>query len=155
MTIKIRNVKTDRCTELLGVIHTYIYGSFTPSAMGGHKYFITFINDYSHYGFVKFIHEKSESLESFKAKVELQQGRNIKVAHYDRGSAYYGRYDKTGCNPGPIAKYLKECGIDAQYTMPSTPQHNGITEMRNCMLLDMVRCMLFNSSLPEFLWVKL
>ena len=36
--------------------------------------------------------------------------------------------------------------------MPSTPQHNGIVERRNCTFLDMVRCMLVNSLLPEFLW---
>ena len=52
--------KVDRCTELLGVTHTYICGSFTPPAMGGHKYFIMFINDYSHYSFVE--NEKSYTL---------------------------------------------------------------------------------------------
>ena len=36
--------------------------------------------------------------------------------------------------------------------MFGTPQHNRIAEMRNHTLLDMVRCMLVNSSLPEFLW---
>ena len=36
--------------------------------------------------------------------------------------------------------------------MPSTPQQNEIAERRNCTLLDMVRCMLVNSSLPMFLW---
>ena len=36
--------------------------------------------------------------------------------------------------------------------MPGTPQQNGIAERRNCTLLDMVRCMLLHSSLPEFLW---
>ena len=71
---KVRNAKIDRCTELLGVIHTDICGSFTIPSMGGHKYFIMFIDDYSSYGFVEFIYEKFESLEvfkSFKAKVEL------------------------------------------------------------------------------------
>ena len=47
LTTKIRNDKADRCTELLGVIHTNICGSFTHPAMGGHKYFIMFIDDYS------------------------------------------------------------------------------------------------------------
>ena len=59
---------------MLEVIHTYICGLFTPPAMGGHKYFITFIDDHSRYGFVELIHEKSNSLEAFKAfksKVEL------------------------------------------------------------------------------------
>ena len=36
--------------------------------------------------------------------------------------------------------------------MSSTPQQNGIMERRNHTLLDMVRCMLVNSSLLEFLW---
>ena len=86
--------------------------------MGDYKYFITFIDDYSHHGFVELIREKSNSLEAFKAfkaKVELQQGKKIKVVHSNRGDEYYGRYDETGCNPGPFAKYLQECGIDAQY----------------------------------------
>ncbi|XP_060674834.1 uncharacterized protein LOC132804448 [Ziziphus jujuba] len=30
-------------------------------------------------------------------------------------------YDETGWNPGPFIIYLRDCDIDAQYTMPSTP----------------------------------
>ena len=36
--------------------------------------------------------------------------------------------------------------------MLGTPQQNGIAERRNCTLLDMVQCMLVDSSLPELLW---
>ena len=93
-----------------------------------------------------------EAFKAFKEKVKLQEGKKIKVVYSDRSSEYYGRYDETGCNPGPFAKYLLECGIDAQYTMPDTPQQNGIAERRNRTLLNMVRCMLVSSSLPEFLW---
>ena len=70
-TAKVRNAKIDRCTKLHGVIHIDICGPFTPPAMGGHRYFITFIDDYSHYGFVELIHEKFDYLEAFKEKVEL------------------------------------------------------------------------------------
>ena len=82
---KVRNAKIDRCTELLRVIHTNICGTFTPLTMGGYKYFITFINDYSRYGFIELIREKSESLEAFKAfkaKVELQLGKRIKSGSF-------------------------------------------------------------------------
>ena len=154
LTFKVRNAKVDRYIELLGVIHTYIFWPFTPAAIGGHKCFITLIDDYSSYGFIELIHENSDSLEAFKAfeaKFELQQGKNIKVVHFDRGGEYYGRYDEMGCKPGPFVKYLQECGIDAQYTMPGTPPHNGIAERRNHTLLNMVRCVLVNSSLLEFL----
>ena len=116
LTTKVRNAKIDRCTELFGVIHTNICGLFTHLAMGGYKYFITFIDDYSRYGFFELIREKSESLEAFKAfkaEVELQQGKRIKVVHSDKGGEYYGRYDETRCNLGPFERYLQECGIDA------------------------------------------
>ena len=81
MIARVRNAKVDRCTKLIGVIHTDICGPFTDLAMGGHKYFITFIDDYSCYGFVKLIREKSNSLKAFKAfkaKVQLQQGKRSK-----------------------------------------------------------------------------
>ena len=109
LTAKVRNAKIDRSTELLGVIHIDICGLFTPLAMGGYKYFITFIDDYSSCSFVELIREKFESLEafkSFKAKVELQQGKGIKVVHFDIGDEYYGRYNETRRNPGPFVRYL-------------------------------------------------
>ena len=100
-----------------------------------------FIDNYSRYGYVELIREKSDSLEAFKAfkvKDELQQGKKIKVVHFDRVGEYYGRYDETRHNLGPFAKYHQECGIDAQHTMLGTPQQNGIAEIRNHTLLDMV-----------------
>ena len=75
LTTKVRNAKIDRCIKLLGVVHIDICGPFTLLAMGDYKYFIMFIDDYSHYGFVKLICENSESFEAFiafKTKVELQ-----------------------------------------------------------------------------------
>ena len=75
LTAEIRNAKAHRCTEFLGVIHTCICGPFTPPTVGGHKYFITFIDDYSRYGFVELICKRFDSwkaLKAFKAKVELQ-----------------------------------------------------------------------------------
>ena len=43
------------------------------------------------------------------------------MVHSNKGSEYYGRFYEIGHNPGPFAKYLQECGIDAQYTMSGTP----------------------------------
>ena len=43
------------------------------------------------------------------------------MVHFDKDGEYYGRYDETGRNTGPFAKYLQECGIDAQCIMLGTP----------------------------------
>ena len=73
--------------------------------MGSHKYFITFIDDYSHYGFFELTREKHDSLEAFKAlkeNVEFQQGKKIKVVHSDISGEYSGTYDETRGNPRPL-----------------------------------------------------
>jgi len=155
LTAKVRNTGANRSDNVLELIHTNICGPITPTSMGGYRYFITFIDDYSRFGWIDLLQEKSSSLDafkSFKAAIELKTGKKIKCVRSDRGGEYYGRYDETGRNPGPFARFLDECGIEAQYTMPGTPQQNGVAERRNHTLLEMVRCMLSHSSLPDFLW---
>ena len=66
---------------------------------------------------------------------------------------YYGRYDKTGQHSGPLAKLLQKRGICAQYTMSGTPQPNGVSERHNRTLMDMIRSMLINLTLPVSLWM--
>ncbi|KAL0403765.1 UNVERIFIED_CONTAM: putative mitochondrial protein [Sesamum radiatum] len=73
---------------------------------------------------------------------------------YDRGGEYFGRYTEGGQAPGPFAKFLAEQGIVAQYTMPGSPDQNGIVERKNRTLLDMVRSMMASSKLPKFLWIE-
>ncbi|RVW61151.1 Retrovirus-related Pol polyprotein from transposon TNT 1-94 [Vitis vinifera] len=91
--------------------------------------------------------------KNFKAEVENQLSKKIKAVRSDRGGEYYGRYDGSGeQRPGPFAKYLMECGIVPQYTMPGTPSQNGVAERRNRTLKDMVRSMISHSTLPESLW---
>ena len=50
---------------------------------------------------------------------------------------YYGRYTESGQAPGPFMKFLQEHEIVTQYTMPGSPDQNGVAEMRNQTLLDM------------------
>ena len=71
----------------------------------------------------------------------------------DRGGEYYGRYTESGRCPGPFAKFLEDRGISAQYTMPGTPQQNGVSERRNRTLMEMVRSMMSFSSIPLALWM--
>ncbi|KAL8157842.1 hypothetical protein AgCh_002526 [Apium graveolens] len=138
-----RKLGANRATSVLELIHTDISGPFPTASWKGQWYFITFIDDYSRYGYLFLIHEKSQALDVFKeykAEVELQLNSSIKAVRSDRGGQYYGRYNGSGeqC-PGPFANFLKECGIVPQYTMPRKPNMNGVAERRNRNLKDMVR----------------
>ena len=48
-----------RSTQLLEIVYTDIYGSFDVNSFENERYFITFIDDYSSYGYVYLLYEKS------------------------------------------------------------------------------------------------
>ena len=61
--------------------------------------FITFTDDYSCYGYIYPIKERSEALDKFKifkAEVENQHNLKIKVVRSDCGGEYYGRHTPYG-----------------------------------------------------------
>jgi hypothetical protein len=51
-------------------------------------------------------------------------------------------------------RFLRENDIVAQYSTPDEPQQNGVAEMRNRTLMDMVSSMLSYSTLPLGLWME-
>ncbi|CAL2240845.1 unnamed protein product [Prunus armeniaca] len=151
----LRKKGATRSEKLLEIIHTDICGPFPTQTHDGFKYFITFTDDFSRYGYVYLISEKSKALDMFKvykAEVENQLDSKIKVVRSDRGGEFYGRFDEKGRNPRPFAKFLQEEGIVAQYTNPGTPQQNGVAERRNRTLIEMIRILMSCSKLPIFLW---
>jgi hypothetical protein len=71
--------------------------------------FITFTDDYSCYGYIYPIKERSEALDKFKifkAEVEHQLDKKIKIVRSDRGGEYYGRHTPYGQVHKPFARYL-------------------------------------------------
>nr|GEW78166.1 hypothetical protein [Tanacetum cinerariifolium] len=128
--------RTERATSLLEIIHTDVCGPLRHVSRQGASYFITFTNDYSHYGYVYLLKHKHEVLETFKVfknEMENQLGKTIKALRLDRRGEYIIQEFKD---------YLKACGIVKQLTPLYTSQHNRVFERRNRTLLDMVRSMM-------------
>ena len=67
----------------------------------------------------------------FKAEVEQQCRKQIKIVRTDKSGEYYGRYIEDGQAPSLFVKFLQEHGIVARYTMPGSPYQNGVVERRN------------------------
>ena len=88
-------------TKLLQLIRTASCGPFLTAIRNGHRYFITFTDDYSRYCYIYLIRDKSESLDTFKifkAEVENLLNKRIKGVRSDRGGECYGRTDASGEN---------------------------------------------------------
>lgn len=74
--------------------------------------------------------------------MEVEARMNIKCLRSDRGEF----------NPTAFNEYYKDQGIKRQLTTAYTPQQNGVAERRNWTLLNMVRCLLTEKSMPSYFW---
>jgi len=53
---------------------------------------------------------------------------------------------------GDVQRYLEDKGVQHEMTTTNTPQHNGVVEHMNCMLLEHVWMMLTDADLPDSYW---
>ena len=56
----------ERATDLLEIIHTDVCGPMSVDARGRYRYFLTFTDDLSRYGYIYLMKHKSEMIERFK-----------------------------------------------------------------------------------------
>ena len=92
--IKNKRLGANKASKVLELIHTNICGPFPKASWNGQQYFISFIDNYSRYGYLYLIKEKSQSLDmfkAFKAEIENQLNKRIKAIRSDHGGEYYGR----------------------------------------------------------------
>ena len=74
----------ERVTDLLKIIHTDVCGSMNIEARGRYRYFLTFTDDLSRYGYINLMKHKSETFENFKEfQSEVENHRNKKKSFYD------------------------------------------------------------------------
>ena len=108
--------KGTRAEYPLQLIHSDICGPMNVKAGQGASYFITFIDDFTRYGYVYLIGYKSEALDCFKRFMnftENQLDKKIKALRTDRGREYLS---------DEFRKLCDEKRINHQLTIPYTPQ---------------------------------
>jgi transposase InsO family protein len=99
-----------------------VCGPMSVTTCNGYRYFVTFTNDLSRYGYIYLMKHKSETFEKFKEfkkELENQLDRKIKHLHSDRGGEYLSF---------EFEAHLKACGIVPQCMPAGMPQRNGVSE---------------------------
>ena len=115
----------NRGEELLDIVHSDICGPMENKSIGGSKYFLLFVDDYSRMAFVYFLKTKDEvftNFKTYKSLVENQIGKKIKVLRTDNGLEFCSK---------EFEKYLQNAGIIHQKTCSYTPEQNGLCERLN------------------------
>lgn len=65
----------------LQLIHTDLCGPMESSSLGGAKYYVTFIDDYSRKVYVYFMKNKSDTLEKFEEFKNLVENETEKIIY--------------------------------------------------------------------------
>lgn len=137
-----------RSSEALNIIHADICGPMEVTSIGGCRYFLIFVDDHTRMTFVYFLKAKNQALncfKDFKALVENQQIKKIKILRTDNGLEF--------CN-AMFDSYLADAGIVHQKTNTYTPEQNAVSERMNRTLVERARCMLFDAGLDKRFWAE-
>jgi transposase InsO family protein len=106
------------------------------------------IDDFSRLTWVSFLREKYDVFDKFKMFKVLaknQTGRKLKAIRSDKGGEFMSRYFKELCDRHEIKR---------EYTIPGTPQQNGVVECQNRSIKQMTRAMMSERDISQTFWVE-
>ncbi|CAG4960563.1 unnamed protein product [Colias eurytheme] len=137
-----------RCDSVLEVVHADVCGPMETISEGKSRYFLLFVDDYSRMAFVYFLKAKNEAFKYFKvykALVEKQTQKSIKILRTDNGGEF--------CST-EFESFLDKEGIVHQKTNPHTPEQNGLCERLNRTVVERARCLLFDAKMEKKFWAE-
>ena len=124
-----------------------LWGPALFTATNSAKYYITFINNYSHYCTMKLLKNKTEASEKVKeyiafvkcllryhAPMAIQADNGMEVVNND------------------LQNWLGQHGVNLRLSTPYSLQQNGTAEHYNHTVADLIRAMLIEKNLPKILW---
>ena len=82
----------NRSQNKFDLIHSDVWGPAQNVSLGGSRYFVSFIDDYTRHTWIYLIEKKSEVFDCFrdlKGFVETESGRKIKCLRSDGGKEYF------------------------------------------------------------------
>ncbi|BES90435.1 Protein of unknown function (DUF525) [Nesidiocoris tenuis] len=139
-------VESKKPKRILECVSSDVVGPISPPSIDGKRYLVTFIDNYSRFCVCYLLGSKDEVLSKFKlyeAMVTAKHGQKIERLRCDRGGEY------TGHN---FLRFCQDKGIQIEFSATKNPEQNGICEKYNQHLMNMVRCLLFDSKVSKQLW---
>ncbi|CAI5966867.1 unnamed protein product [Closterium sp. NIES-64] len=136
----------------LQTLHMDVWGPAPVRGQDYERYFLLVVDDYSRYTTVLPLRSKGEVTEVLidwirEARLRLRKsfGSDFSVLrlHSDRGGEF---------SSGLLRAYCRARGIRQSFTLPDSPQQNGIAERRIGMVMDVARTSMMHAAAPHFLW---
>jgi len=137
----------EHCSSFpLEIVHSDVWQSPVLSNLG-YRYYVIFIDDFSRFTWLYPTKHKSEVFMhfcAFQKQVENTFNTKIKSFQSDGG----GEFDNK-----VMVSHFSNCGIIFRKSCPDTPQQNGVAERKHRHILEMVRTILSDATIPSKFWV--
>ena len=133
-------VQTSRPLELL---HFVLMGPARVQSLGGKKYILVVVDDFTRYTWVVLLKDKAEAPKKMIhlcKKLQVEKDTVIARIRSDHGTKFENTKLATFCN---------DQGTHQEFFSPKTPQQNGIVERKNRVVQEMAHAMLHNKNLPK------
>lgn len=134
--------------RVLEMVHADTMGPVRPSSLGGSKFVLVVLDDFSRFSAVRFLESKAEIPGALIDLLELwqrQTTQELLVLRTDNGTEF--------CNSA-LKSYLTSNGIKHQLSVRYTPEQNGRVERVNRTLGDRTRALMLESGVPKKLWAE-
>ncbi|KAK2378545.1 putative mitochondrial protein [Trifolium repens] len=142
---KLEHQVTTRPLELL---HIDLMGPMQVESMGGRRYALVVVDDFSRFTWIEFIREKSDSFDILKLLcLQLQREKNLSIV---RIRSDHGREFENA----KLSDFCESEGIKQEFSSPITPQQNGVVERKNRTIQESARAMLHAKKLPYHFWAE-
>ena len=118
----------------------------STASINGYKWTATYLDDHTRYGMMFFLKHKDEQFDAFKtykAWAERQTRWKLKTIRTDRGGEFLSKEQK---------RYLQECGIEHQTSMPYSPQQNGRAKRFQQTIINKAESMRHTAGLSDGFW---
>nr|GEY16175.1 retrovirus-related Pol polyprotein from transposon TNT 1-94 [Tanacetum cinerariifolium] len=134
--------------QLLFRLHINLFGPTFVKSLNKKSYCLVITDDYSRFTWLFFLATKDETspiLKTFVTGYENQLSLKLKVIRSDDGNEFKN-FD--------LNQFCGLKGIKREFSVPRTPQQNGIAERKNKTLIEAARTMLADSLLPIPFWAE-
>ncbi|RVW63107.1 Retrovirus-related Pol polyprotein from transposon TNT 1-94 [Vitis vinifera] len=114
--------------------------------ISGTRWFVIFVDDHTRVTWVFLMKEKSKVghiFQTFNLMVQNQFNSKIQVLKSDNAKEYF---------TSSLSTYLQNHGIIHISSCVDTPQQNRVAERKNRHLLEVARCLMFSSNVPNYFW---
>ena len=137
-----------RKSSKLELVYSDVRGPIETTFLGGHRYAVSFIDNYSCFARAYFMKHKSEVLEKVR-QFCIDEGVPKTISFLTLRSDGCGEYDNKAFEGFCFAQ-----GIKREMTALYSPHQNGVAERRCQTVGDMARCLLKPANLPNSFLVR-